>query len=242
MINLKNEFLGQSDEFSFVFRRNSEIFNRRQNKISSLVVSMFTSAYVINWTNFFESSTNHSKNCKLLYPPCFDSRVVLYPSKKVIIDYLKWRQVDCHINNLYNTTFHALTGEYTKYLLTPDGNYVINQGIVLSNDSEIKTVHSATDATDKLSGTVSSDKQEILFQNFGINYNNELEQFKKGTLLILDPQSTERFQKILKDKKSARNIKANSNENFSNDILCLNIDIVGNNDKFWKENNYIFDF
>ena len=32
-------------------------------------------------------------------------------------------------------------------------------------------------------GTVSSDKNEILFSKFGINYNNEAEQFKKGTII-----------------------------------------------------------
>lgn len=32
-------------------------------------------------------------------------------------------------------------------------------------------------------GTVSADKNEILFKRFGINYNNELEIYKKGTVL-----------------------------------------------------------
>ena len=33
---------------------------------------------------------------------------MLYPNEEVLRDYLSWRQADCHINNLYNTTFHAL--------------------------------------------------------------------------------------------------------------------------------------
>jgi tRNA(His) 5'-end guanylyltransferase len=36
---------------------------------------------------------------------------------------------------------------------------------------------------DRLKGTFSNDKNEILFSQFGINYNNEPEQFKKGTTL-----------------------------------------------------------
>ncbi|KAJ1980210.1 tRNA-His guanylyltransferase [Dimargaris verticillata] len=44
----------------------------------------------------------------LKYPPSFDSRVVCYPSYQNLRDYLSWRQADCHINNLYNTTFWAL--------------------------------------------------------------------------------------------------------------------------------------
>lgn len=40
--------------------------------------------------------------------PTFDGRCVLYPKKKILQDYLSWRQADCHINNLYNTTFWNL--------------------------------------------------------------------------------------------------------------------------------------
>jgi tRNA(His) guanylyltransferase len=37
--------------------------------------------------------------------PTFDARIVIYPNLEILKDYFKWRQVDCHINNLYNTTF-----------------------------------------------------------------------------------------------------------------------------------------
>lgn len=33
-------------------------------------------------------------------------------------------------------------------------------------------------------GTVSSDKNEILFSRYGINYNNEQEMYKKGSVLF----------------------------------------------------------
>jgi tRNA(His) 5'-end guanylyltransferase len=64
-----------------------------------------------------------------------------------------------HINNLYNTTFWTL----------------VQQGGM-----------SAQEAEQKLSGTVSSDKNEILFRDYGINYNNEPDCFKKGTILYRD--------------------------------------------------------
>jgi tRNA(His) guanylyltransferase len=35
-------------------------------------------------------------------------------------------------------------------------------------------------------GTVSSEKNEILFSQFGINYNNEPEMFKKGSVVFRD--------------------------------------------------------
>ena len=46
--------------------------------------------------------------------PVFDARCVLYPNKETLRDYLNWRMVDCHINNLYNTCFWALVLEGKK--------------------------------------------------------------------------------------------------------------------------------
>lgn len=83
--------------------------------------------------------------------------MVLYPSLEIVKDYLSWRQVDCHINNLYNTTFWAL----------------VLQGKL-----------SPQEAHKKLKGSLSKDKHEILFAQFGINYNDVLEVFKKGTTLV----------------------------------------------------------
>ena len=44
----------------------------------------------------------------------------------------------------------------------------------------------AREAEERLSGTVSKDKNEILFKEFGINYNNEPECFRKGTIMYRD--------------------------------------------------------
>ena len=44
---------GQSDEYTFVFNKNTTLFNRRGDKILSLVVSQFSSAYVFFWNEFF---------------------------------------------------------------------------------------------------------------------------------------------------------------------------------------------
>src|SRR2546421_12801798 len=42
----------------------------------------------------------------------------------------------------------------------------------------------ATAAEVELQGTVSSDKNEILFSRYGINYNNEPQLFKKGSVVF----------------------------------------------------------
>ncbi|QRW13561.1 tRNA(His) guanylyltransferase [Ceratobasidium sp. AG-Ba] len=92
---------GESDEFSFFFKKSCQLYNRRQSKIVSMLTSLFTSAYVFHWNTYFPDTP-------LAYPPSFDGRVVLYPGKQEVRDYFAWRQADTHINNLYNTTFWAL--------------------------------------------------------------------------------------------------------------------------------------
>ncbi|WWC92381.1 uncharacterized protein L201_007338 [Kwoniella dendrophila CBS 6074] len=92
---------GESDEYSFLLRRNTKLYNRRRSKITSSIVSLFTSAYVFHWSVYLP-------NTPLQYPPSFDSRAVIYPTEKEVRDYFAWRQADTHINNLYNTAFWAL--------------------------------------------------------------------------------------------------------------------------------------
>ncbi|GMK57054.1 hypothetical protein CspeluHIS016_0308940 [Cutaneotrichosporon spelunceum] len=92
---------GESDEYSFLMRRDASVYGRRRSKINSTVASIFTSNYVFYWSEFFPKTP-------LKYPPTFDSRVVLYPSPKEVRDYFSWRQVDTHINNLHNTCYWAL--------------------------------------------------------------------------------------------------------------------------------------
>lgn len=57
----------------------------------SLVVSLFTAAYVRFWPQFLTDT-------ELQQTPCFDARAVCYPSDKTMRDYLAWRQADTHIN------------------------------------------------------------------------------------------------------------------------------------------------
>nr|CAG4644184.1 EOG090X0AR4 [Lepidurus arcticus] len=160
---------GQSDEYSFVLRKNATTYKRRASKIATNVCSLFTSAFLFHWDEFFPSA-------KPKYPPAFDGRVVLYPTNQNLRDYLSWRQADCHINNLYNTVFWAL---------------VLKGGLT------------ARQAEERLRGTLSGDKNEILFSEFGINYNKEPALFRKGTVLLRqklestnDDKNAKRFQVV----------------------------------------------
>ncbi|XP_052723117.1 tRNA(His) guanylyltransferase 1 [Vigna angularis] len=92
---------GVSDEYSFIIKKTCNLYQRRANKMVSAIVSFFTSTYVMRWNEFFPQS-------ELKYPPSFDGRAVCYPSTEILRDYLSWRQVDCHINNQYNSCFWKL--------------------------------------------------------------------------------------------------------------------------------------
>ncbi|KAE8151035.1 tRNAHis guanylyltransferase [Aspergillus avenaceus] len=142
---------GVSDEYSFVFHPSCQLFERRSAKLATTIASTFTAHYVFLWGTYFPDTPLQPP-----YLPSFDGRAVTYPCIKNLRDYMSWRQVDCHINNLYNMTFWTM----------------VLQGGMSNTDAELE-----------LKGTVSSDKNEILFKRFGINYNNEEEIYKKGSVI-----------------------------------------------------------
>lgn len=126
----------------------------------------------MNWGKFFPETP-------LQYPPSFDGRAVCYPSDQNLKDYLSWRQADCkkkelsnqrtldelflvsfsllgHINNLYNTTFWQL----------------------------VQSGKTPAETQERLKKTFAADKNEILFSEFGVNYNTLPAIYKKGTTLM----------------------------------------------------------
>ncbi|CAN7996854.1 unnamed protein product [Ixodes hexagonus] len=182
---------GQSDEYSFVFRKDSLVYNRRASKLMTNVSSLFTSAYVFYWPEYFGDS--------MQYPPSFDGRVVLYPSDKNLVDYLSWRQADCHINNLYNTVFWSL----------------VQSGGLTPKQAE-----------ERLRGTLSSDKNEILFQEFKINYNNLPPLYRKGTVIVREPAPDD--TPPAEGGKKATNQKQKSTK-----LTSMHIDVIQKD--FWNK-------
>ncbi|XP_035673386.1 probable tRNA(His) guanylyltransferase [Branchiostoma floridae] len=178
-------------------------------KKSTMLYSRRASKLMTHIVSQFSSSyvfhwAQHFPDQPLQYPPGFDGRVILYPSNKNLRDYLSWRQADCHINNLYNTCFWAL----------------VQQGGMTNKQAEERIRH-----------TFSADKNEILFSEFGINYNNEPEIYKKGTVLVwkrveetvmktcrTEEDPVERPREVTKLRKKA---------------VPLHTDIIG--DVFWEE-------
>lgn len=151
VMNIFDEIIfgfGESDEFSFVFKRSATIFDRRRDKIVSTIASTFSVAFVMNWKVYFQDK-------ELQMAPTFDARLVVYPNIRTLRDYCSWRQVDTHINCLYN---------YALCCLLREGYDPIT-------------------ATETLKTTFSKDKNEILFK-YGINYNNLPNTHRKGILLV----------------------------------------------------------
>ncbi|KAI1475047.1 tRNA guanylyltransferase [Daldinia eschscholtzii] len=205
---------GVSDEFSFVFHKTCTLFERRASKIVSTILSTFTAYYVYLWSTYFPDTP--------LSPPLpsFDGRAVCYPSVQNLRDYMSWRQVDCHINNLYNTTFWSLV--------------------------QLPPKMDTKDAEHLLSGTLAADKHEILFSRFKINYNNEPEIFKKGSVIyrsyeLVEPgthnvaksadELAEAAQqsKTQKDKDRKQRTKAK--------VVVDHVDII--KDDFWERRPWI---
>ncbi|KAJ3995165.1 Thg1 C terminal domain-containing protein [Lentinula boryana] len=118
---------GESDEYSFLLRKSTALYNRRQAKIVSTLTSLFTSSYVFHWPKYFP-------DVPLQYPPSFDGRIVLYPSQREVRDYFAWRQADTHINNLYNTAFWALVQQGGQ---TTTEAHAILRGTVSKDKHEI---------------------------------------------------------------------------------------------------------
>ncbi|KAL2863729.1 tRNA guanylyltransferase [Aspergillus lucknowensis] len=210
---------GVSDEYSFIFHPSCELFERRSAKLVTTIVSTFTAHYVYQWSNYFPDTPLQSP-----YLPSFDGRAVVYPTTRNLRDYMSWRQVDCHINNLYNTTFW---------------NMVLKGGM------------SNTDAERELQGTVSSDKNEILFKRFGINYNNEENIYKKGSVVFRQYQLEEtKAESVSKTSQDLGEEETAAPENVSKSqqekirklrrkaqVVVEHVDIT--KDDFWEQRPWI---
>ncbi|XP_059159345.1 probable tRNA(His) guanylyltransferase [Physella acuta] len=172
----------------------SFVFNKQAkvyNRRASKIMTNVVSLFASSFTFHWSSYFDQQQ---LQYPPSFDARIVLYPSDDNLKDYLSWRQADCHINNLYNTCFWTLIQEKG---LTP------------------------AESQERLKGTLSGDKNEILFSEFNINYNNLPELYRKGSVLI-----------------RPKNRAGVDTVNSTNSVI-LHTDIIGKS--FWEEYPYILD-
>ncbi|KAK6458366.1 Thg1 C terminal domain-containing protein [Scheffersomyces xylosifermentans] len=195
---------GDSDEYSFLLRKQCSLYERREMKLITMFASSISTNYYYYWNEEFPE-----KPLKQSRLPNFDARAVTYPNFSLIRDYFSWRQVDCHINNLYNTTFWTLV---SKGGMTPK------------------------EAENKLIGTVASDKNEILFSQFGINYNNEPEIFKKGTILMRE--MTQEESEVNESELSSRQKQRIEKKRKKAEIKTYHEDLI-TNENFWTSRPWL---
>lgn len=198
---------GDSDEYSFLLRRSCELYERREMKLCTLFASLMSTYYMHFWNQRYPE-----KLIQLEMIPTFDARAVTYPNFRTVRDYFSWRQVDCHINNLYNTTFW---------------NLVEKLGLT------------GQEAENKLMGTVSSDKNEILFKECGINYNNEPEIFRKGTIFVREIVNGKECNDDDEIKQlSARQKQRQEKMRKKAEIKEYHVDII-NDDNWWESRSWL---
>ncbi|RGP68468.1 trnahis guanylyltransferase [Fusarium sporotrichioides] len=183
------------------------------SKLVSTVVSTFTANYVYSWSTHFPDTP--------LSPPLpsFDGRAVCYPSVQNLRDYMSWRQVDCHINNLYNTSFWSLI--------------------------QVKGLDNK-EAEKRLAGTYAADKNEILFSECSINYNNEPEIYKKGSVIfrdyeLVDPSSHNITQTIDSQAEPTQQSKTQKEKDKKSRakarVVVEHVDII--KDDFWDRRPWL---
>jgi len=121
-----------------------------------------------------------------------------------------------HINNLYNTTFWAF----------------VQQGKV-----------SNTDAENLLKGTVAADKNEILFSRFKVNYNNEPENFRKGSVVFRDYELEEPrgldsgIDELAGKQEQVSKTQAEKMRKVKAKVVVRHLDIIKND--FWERRPWI---
>lgn len=179
----------------------SLVFKRSTTQFSRRASELVTNVVTLFSSSYVFYWNQFFPTQELLYPPMFDGRVVLYPSEKNLRDYMSWRQADCHINNLYNTCFWCL---------------VKQSGLT------------AEEAEERLNGTVSSDKNELLFSVFNMNYNNLPQIYRKGSVLV--------WERVCDINDTAQEENARKSKR---QIVVHHTDIIG--DTFWSEHPEILD-
>ncbi|KAF8069682.1 rgt-1 [Scenedesmus sp. PABB004] len=124
---------------------------------SSKLVSTITSCFTGSYVRLWAQVMPPGR--ALAATPVFDGRAVCYPSLAILRDYLAWRQADTHVNNQYNTCYWAL----------------------------VKGGRSPAEAQAAVKGSDAAFKNDLLFTQFGINYAQLPEQFRKGSVVLRLP-------------------------------------------------------
>ncbi|KAG0638299.1 putative tRNA(His) guanylyltransferase [Tuber brumale] len=147
---------GQSDEFSFLLPLECALFDRREEKLVSIV--------------YFAGGGGGEGEQLLLAPPSFDCRATCYPLVKHVRHYFSWRQVDTHINNLHNAAFWALVlkgglmreevAEELEKTSSADKNEILFSRVVYRDDQALEEEEQETTGVLKFKSKTQREKKE----------------------------------------------------------------------------------
>ena len=154
----------ESDECTFLFPKTYLGFNKRQEKLVSLVASKMS----VEFNREIEKLNTNIR-------PIFDAGILVLPSKSDVIKCFQWRQLDSHRNAISTDCFWNL----------------VNSG---KKESEAQST---------LNGMKDCDKNELLFKEFGINYNETPEWERKGSMIYWEEYEKEGYNPIKKQKETA---------------------------------------
>jgi len=87
----------ESDETTFIFPKECSLFNRRAEKISSIVAAKMSVAF-----NKLEEIRNRKAS------PVFDARVLVLPTLEDVVRCLEWRRLDSKRNGISTVLFWKL--------------------------------------------------------------------------------------------------------------------------------------
>ena len=178
-------------------------YSRMMERVGNKIMSCIVSLFASTYVYYWPDLF---KDTGLVYPPAFDARVILYPNNSCLRDCLSWRQADCHINNMYNLCF---------WTLIQKGNM------------------SPREADERLSGTFSKDKREILKNEFGCDYDLEDPLYRKGTILYRNCELKHTQDSVSSRLQDLENHHVDS----TSGIVTAHIDMI--NDEFWIERPWI---
>jgi len=90
-----------SDEVTFFVTSKSKMYSRRSEKLCSVIVSSFTSAFLEYWFQLYDGFPKGNV--------AFDARAFIIPNTQTLDKYLSWRQVDSHLNCTHGKLLHCYT-------------------------------------------------------------------------------------------------------------------------------------
>jgi tRNA(His) guanylyltransferase len=138
-----------------------------------------------------------------------------------------------HINNLQNTAFWALvkSGQSTK-----EANKTVQASLSTCIPSDVSADQQGTDA---------KAKNELLYSQFGINYNTLPPRFRKGSIVIrTDPASNEesldsQAEETEQQERRPRKTKVKRYEGTIGELVVVHEDLI--RDAFWSERPWLLE-